>query len=162
MVVVNAFRLRSSRTTPRFGTNAIDIGPRDHWSRRNSKVDRLVERSVRMRYEFWHRPIDVFTPGQAKPFRARYRDSPALPLRSHLFFNLPSELWPSTVEKTLSTSRDDGVQIHQPGKLLRSPVCHRCNDDPSVAVPNEHHVGQCFVLQQLKDVFYVSLEAYVR
>jgi hypothetical protein len=114
-----------------------------------------------MRYEFWHRPIDVFIPDQAKPFRARYRDSPAFPLRSHLLFDLPSKLWPSTVEKTLSASRDDSVQIHQPGKLLRSPVRHRCNDDPGVAVPDEHHVGQCFVLQQLKDVFYVSLEAYV-
>src|SRR5258708_2679171 len=114
MVVVNAFRLRSSRTTPRFGTNAIDIGPRDHWSSGNPKVDRLVERSVRMRYEFRHGPFDVFTPRQAKPFRACDRDSPAFPLRSHVLFDLSSKLRPCTVEKTLSTSRDYVVQIHQP------------------------------------------------
>jgi len=114
MVVVNAFRLRSSRAASRLLANAIDVGPRDDRRCRNPKVDRLVERSVRMRYEFWHRPIDVFIPDQAKPFRARYRDSPAFPLRSHLLFDLSSKFWPGTVEKTLSTSRDDGVQIHQP------------------------------------------------
>jgi hypothetical protein len=114
MIVVNASRLCGSRATSWLVTDAIDIGPRDDRSCGRPKVDRLVERSVRMRYEFRHGPIDVFIPGQAEPLRARNRDSPAFPLRSHLLFDLPSELWPRTVEKTLSTSRDDRVQIHQP------------------------------------------------
>src|SRR5258708_39961410 len=114
MVVVNALRLCGSRAASRLLANAIDVGLRDHRSCGNPKVHRLLERSVRMRYEFRHGPIDVFIPGQAKPFRARNGDSPAFPLRSHLLFDLSSKLWPGTVEKTLSTSRDDSVQIHQP------------------------------------------------
>src|SRR5258708_429537 len=157
MVVVNAFRLRRSWATQCLATDAVDVRPRNDHGRGSAEVDRLKERSVRMRHEFGYDPIDVFIPDQAKPFRTRRRNSPALALRPYLFFDLPPELWPSTVEKTLSASRDDGVQIYQSQESARNPVGHRCDYDPCIAVSHQNHVAQVLAFQHPDNVFDVGL-----
>jgi hypothetical protein len=53
---------------------------------------------------------------------------------------------------------DHRVEVHQVGDPIRDPVGRRRDDQPRVAVPREHHLGETLIVDQPDDVVDVGIE----